>query len=162
MSITRLNHAVLYVRDAARSAEFYCDLFEMDPIDVPIPREAGAFLRLRASDNDHDLALFTMGPGAQSSDAGQRTVGLYHLAWQVERIEDLLPFRDKLHAIGSYVGATDHGTTKSLYGKDPDGIEFEIMWMIPAELIGPDDGPKPNAPLNLEKEIARFGTAQPA
>jgi hypothetical protein len=25
---------------------------------------------------------------------------------------------------------SDHGTTKSLYGRDPDGLEFEIAWVV--------------------------------
>ena len=28
-------------------------------------------------------------------------------------------------------GASDHGATKSVYGRDPDGIEFEVTWMVP-------------------------------
>ncbi len=35
--------------------------------------------------------------------------------------------------------ASDHGTTKSLYAKDPDGIEFEVVWIIPAHLLSADD-----------------------
>ena len=42
---------------------------------------------------------------------------------------------------------SDHGTTKSLYAKDPDGLEFEVVWLIPAHLLTGDEGddirPKP-------------------
>ena len=37
--------------------------------------------------------------------------------------------------IGALGGSSDHGTTKSLYAKDPDGLEFEVVWLIPAHLI---------------------------
>jgi catechol-2,3-dioxygenase len=33
--------------------------------------------------------------------------------------------------VGSLVGESDHGVSKSLYANDPDGIEFEIMWAVP-------------------------------
>ena len=39
---------------------------------------------------------------------------------------------------GALVGATDHSTTKSLYGRDPDGLEFEIVWLVPADLLDDD------------------------
>ena len=31
---------------------------------------------------------------------------------------------------------SDHGVSKSLYGADPDGNEFEIMWRVPREAWG--------------------------
>ena len=43
-------------------------------------------------------------------------------------------------AIGALVGASDHGANKSLYAKDPDGIEFEVMWEVPPGLL---DGTAP-------------------
>ena len=39
---------------------------------------------------------------------------------------------------GALVGASDHGTTKALYAHDPDGLEFEVSWLVPAELLTPD------------------------
>ena len=36
---------------------------------------------------------------------------------------------------GALVGASDHVTTKALYAHDPDGLEFEVSWLLPAELI---------------------------
>jgi hypothetical protein len=56
-------------------------------------------------------------------------------------------------------GATDHGSTKSLYGSDPDGLEFEIMWPVPEHLLkaGERDARATIKRLDLDKEIARFG-----
>jgi catechol-2,3-dioxygenase len=61
---------------------------------------------------------------------------------------------------GALVGASDHGTTKSLYAKDPDGIEFEVVWIIPAHLLTTDDVAARTTigPLDLPAEIARFGS----
>jgi catechol-2,3-dioxygenase len=57
------------------------------------------------------------------------------------------------------VGASDHGTTKSLYGRDPNGLEFEIVWIIPADLLDAQqlDARKGIRPLDLAREKARFG-----
>lgn len=157
MAITRLNHAVLYVRDAEKSAEFYGSVFDMEPI-AKMP--GAVFLKARASNNDHDLGLFSIGDGAQNPGRGTH-VGLYHLAWQVDTLSDLEKMRDALAARSALVGATDHGATKSVYGFDPDHIEFEVMWIVPEELLRPGDEMK-TVRLDLEKEIERFGADTPS
>ncbi len=133
MAITRLNHAVLYVRDAERSATFYADVLGFRRLPAGFP--GAVFMQASGSGNDHDLGLFSIGERAEASQAGRRTVGLYHLAWEVETLEDLEQISDALSGAGALVGASDHGTTKALYGRDPDGIEFEVSWLVPAELI---------------------------
>ena len=155
MGVHRLNHAVLYVRDAERSAAFYCEHLGFRRIaEYVFP--GGAFLRAEGSTNDHDLALFTIGEGAAASPAGRGVVGLYHLSWEVDTLADLRRLAGALGAVGSLVGATDHGTTRALYCHDPDGLEFELTWLVPAALLGPDDGPAMR-PLDLDADIARFG-----
>jgi catechol-2,3-dioxygenase len=156
MAINRLNHAVLYVRDAERSAQFYVDNLGFRRIDAYDGIPGGVFLRAEGSTNDHDLALFSIGEAAHDSPAGRATVGLYHLAWEVDTLGDLARLGEKLSASGALVGATNHGTTRALYAKDPDGIEFELTWIIPAELLTSADVPG-MAPLELQRDIERFG-----
>ncbi|MBM7416552.1 MULTISPECIES: VOC family protein [Nocardiaceae] len=157
MAISRLNHAVLYVRDAQRSARFYSDVLGFRV--VMSMGDRAVFVQAPDSTNDHDLGLFSIGDEAGASPAGRSTVGLYHLAWEVQTLSDLVDLREKLAAAGALVGASDHSTSKSLYGQDPDGIEFEIAWLVPADRI--DDavlrGRSTVAPLDLDAEIARYG-----
>jgi catechol-2,3-dioxygenase len=155
MSVHRLNHAVLYVRDAERSAAFYCGLLGFRRLDAY--RVPGAvFLQAEGSTNDHDLGLFSVGDAAAPSNAGRTGVGTYHLAWEVDTLADLARLAGLLADAGALVGATDHGTTRALYAKDPDGLEFELTWIVPAALLGPDDLPT-GRPLDLHADIARFG-----
>ena len=42
----------------------------------------------------------------------------------------------RLRGLGALTGASDHGVSKSLYGRDPDGNEFEVMWEVPARGVG--------------------------
>lgn len=154
MPIHRLNHAVLYVRDADRSARFYEDVLGFRRLPMGIP--GAVFLRAEGSNNDHDLGLFSIGENAASSPAGRGAVGLYHLAWEVDTLADLERIARRLEEEGALVGATDHGTTKALYGRDPDGIDFEISWLVPATLLDEESGPV-MAPLDLAKEIEAFG-----
>jgi catechol-2,3-dioxygenase len=110
------------------------------------------FLRAGGSVNDHDLGLFSVG----SRPAGQRTIGLYHLAWQVDTIDELVGIAQRLEAAGSLVGASDHGVSKSLYAKDLDGIEFEIMWAVPQHAWSEVESGATIAPLALAAEQARW------
>jgi catechol-2,3-dioxygenase len=155
--VQRLNHAVLYVRDVDRSAAFYRDVLGFR-VTVEIPGRA-VFLQAEGSTNDHDLGLFAVGAAAGPSAAGRTTVGLYHLAWEVDTLAELARIRGALADAGALAGASDHATTKALYAKDPDGIEFEVSWLLPADLITPEVKAQgaTTKPLDLDAEIARYG-----
>ncbi len=153
MNITRLNHAVLFVSDLERALDFYTEVFGLEVI-AREPRANAAFLRSVGSENHHDLGLFGLGPGAARPDRG--TVGLYHLAWQVPTIDDLADAGRALQRHGALTGASSHGATKSLYGADPDGNEFEIMWMLPRESWGEHEHQAIVEPLDLDAEIERW------
>src|SRR5437588_401143 len=115
MPVHRLNHAVLYVRDVARSAAFYADALGFRPIAGMAELRGAAFLQAPGSTNDHDLGLFEIGGQAGPSQAGRTTVGLYHLAWEVDTLDELDRIAGRLTELGALVGASDHGTTKALY-----------------------------------------------
>lgn len=156
MPITRLNHAVLYVRDVERTVRFYADVLGFRTV-MTFP--GAAFLQASGSTNDHDLGVFQIGDGAGASAAGRSTVGLYHLAWEVDSLAELSRLRNALVAANALVGASDHGTTKSLYGQDPDGLEFEIAWVVPAAALDPAalSARTRIGHLDLEREIERYG-----
>ncbi|WP_405095096.1 VOC family protein [Micromonospora sp. NBC_01412] len=160
MGIHRLNHAVLYVSDLARSVAFYRDVlgFRVIPM-TPDGFRGAAFLQASGSTNDHDLGLFELGRAAGRSTAGRATVGLYHLAWEVDTLDELAVTAERLAAAGALVGSSDHGTTKSLYGQDPDGLEFEIVWLIPADQLDDDAlaARKRIGRLDLDRERQRYG-----
>lgn len=148
---TRLNHAVLFVSDAEASAHFYGRVLGLEVIAREGPM---VFLRAPGSENHHDLGLMTVGDRPKPP---RGSIGLYHLAWEVAGVADLATVREQLRAAGAYVGQSDHGATKSIYGADPDGNEFEVMWLVPREDWGEHDRRAIVAPLDLEGEIAKYG-----
>jgi len=156
MGVHRLNHAVLYVRDVEQTKAFYEGVLGFR---VVMEMPGAAFFQAPGSNNDHDLGTFQIGSAAAPSDAGRGTVGLYHLAWEVDTLAELQRLAGALRASGALAGASDHGTTKSLYAHDPDGLEFEVVWIIPAALLNADDLAARSTirPLDLPAEIARFG-----
>jgi catechol-2,3-dioxygenase len=158
-SPVRLNHAVLFVADLERAETFYTGVFGME-VAAREPRANAAFLRLPRSGNHHDLGLFGVGPAAPPKQRGG--IGLYHLAWQLDTIDELAEARRVLRAAGAYTGESSHGATLSVYGADPDGNEFEIMWMLPRDEWGEHENAAPIARLDLDAELARWSGVRSA
>jgi len=158
VNAVRLNHAVLYVSDLEQSISFYSQAFGMT-VMAREPRANAAFLRLPRSGNHHDLGLF--GVGAQPPRP-PGSLGLYHLAWQVDTIEELEQARLTLAELDAYTGESSHGATKSVYGKDPDGNEFEVMWMLPRAEWGDYADAAPVERLDLAGDVRRWGGVRTA
>ena len=156
--ISGMNHAVLYVRDATVHERFYRDV--LDFATVAAQPGAFVFMRAPASTNHHDIAFFTIGTAAGPSQAGQQTVGMYHLAWQVGSLDELVATRERLVEADALVGQSDHGFSKSLYAKDPDGLEFEVMWAVPPDHWPPAGSQPAVLPLDLDQERSRFSQIQ--
>lgn len=152
--IRGMNHAVLYVRDAQRHKAFYEDVLGFRTIiDGPGPF---VFMRAPASENHHDIAFFTIGSDVGDSTAGKSQVGMYHLAWEVATLAELDVMHDRLVESGVLIGMSDHGANKSLYATDPDGLEFEVMWLVPSEHWGDEENVAIVRPLVLANEHDRF------
>ena len=153
MAITRLNHAVLFVRDADAAAAFYAKAFGFDELSRPEGMKA-VFMRSPSGGNHHDLGLFEV--GAQAARPPRGSVGLYHLAWEIDTIEELAEMAKSLGELGALTGTSDHGVSKSLYGHDLDGNEFEVMWSVPPEAWGEYADQATVLPLDLDAELARW------
>jgi catechol-2,3-dioxygenase len=158
VNAVRLNHAVLFVADLDRSLDFYQQAFGMVVV-AREPRANAAFLRLPRSGNHHDLGLF--GVGAQPPRP-RGSLGLYHLAWQVDTIDELEEARLTLAELDALTGESSHGATKSVYAQDPDGNEFEVMWMLPQAHWGEYENAAPVERLDMPGEVARWGGTRTA
>ena len=145
IGLKRLQHLVLWVSNVERSVRFYRDILGLE-VKTQSPR--AAFLRIPGSPDDHHLGLFehTGVPGPHEGVAR-----MYHSAWEVGDITDLVRARGRLMEAGALVGSSNHGVSLSLYAKDPDGLEFEIFWTVPG---GTSIGTRE---LDLEGELARRG-----
>ncbi|MGH7320772.1 MAG: VOC family protein [Candidatus Rokuibacteriota bacterium] len=145
IGLRRLQHLVLWVSDVERSVRFYCDVLGFE-VKTRYPN--AAFLKIPGSPDDHHLGLFEQ-PGVAQPD--ERVARMYHSAWEVADITDLVRARQRLFEARALVGSSNHGVSLSLYAKDPDGLEFEIFWTVPgATTVG-------TRPLDLEGELARRG-----
>ena len=145
IGLKRLQHLVLWVSDVRRSVRFYTEVLGFE---VKRQYPNAAFLIIPGTGDDHHLGLFEQ-PGIQPPD--ERVARMYHAAWEVGELTDLSRARRRLIEAGALVGQSDHGTSLSLYAKDPDGLEFEVFWTVP------DGTPVHTRALDLEAELARRG-----
>ena len=152
MAVLGMRHAVLWVTNPEASALFYSEVLGLEQ---RAKTGAAIFLSSPSSETDHDLGLFP----ASSPNPSGRSAGLYHLAWEVATLADLVTTREAMIRTGSHTAESDHGASKSIYGKDPDGIEFEVMWEVPLELL--EDTQIKTAVLDLNADIAKFGSDTP-
>ncbi len=147
IGLKRLQHLVLWVSSVERSARFYTEVLGFE-VKTRYPN--AAFLKIPGTPDDHHLGLFEQ-PGLSEPDEG--VARMYHAAWEVGEITDLVRARQRLMEVGSLVGQSDHGVSLSLYAKDPDGLEFEVFWTVP------EGRPVGTRALDLEGELARRGIA---
>ena len=116
----RIGHVVLNVRDLAVSERFYTEVLGFQ---VALKRERGTFLT--CGKIHHDLALFQAPPDA--APAGD--LGLNHIAVQIENMDELKEVHRRLKSCGARIdNLTDHGMTKSVYFRDPDGNRIEYFF----------------------------------
>jgi catechol-2,3-dioxygenase len=149
IGLTRLQHLVLWVSNVERSVRFYCGLLGFE---VKHRRPHAAFLKIPGTPDDHHLGLFEQ-PGVTPPHEG--VARMYHSAWEVGALTDLVTAQRRLVEAGALVGSSDHGVSLSLYAKDPDGLEFEIFW------TRPDGVPTPTRALDHAGELARRGLRAP-
>ena len=138
MALKKLGHVVLKVRDLDRSEAFFTGVVGL----VVTGRMPGrmVFFAVPGNEDSHDLAIWKVGPDAAGPMA--RQVGLFHVAWQVERPEELEPLYRALVARGVTVhGTTDHGANESVYFEDPDGNMLEFTYERPRAEWPPEKNP---------------------
>jgi catechol 2,3-dioxygenase-like lactoylglutathione lyase family enzyme len=109
--VTQLNHATLFVKDVARSQEFYQKLFGM-----PVLTRQGLGVNLRAG-----AGFVGLYP------AGDRfTPRIDHICLSVDAFDAKSVLR-RLQALKLNADIARRGDTEELYFDDPDGISVQIQ-----------------------------------
>lgn len=149
IGLKRLQHLVLWISDVERSVRFYVEVLGFE-VKMRVPR--AAFLRIPGSSDDHHLGLFEQ---ADVPPPHEGVARMYHSAWEVGELTDLVRAQRRLVEADALVGQSDHGVSLSLYAKDPDGLEFEVFWTVPG------GRPVPTRALDLMGELTRRGIPVP-
>src|SRR5436853_550219 len=124
-----LGHVNIYVRDAERSHTWYEEVLGLHTYHK---RPGWAAFMAADLDQSHEVALMQLGDGAPGPQRGQ--VGLNHMAWRVESLDDLKDFyyriKDKNVPIDR---VADHGVSLGIYFHDPDGNGIEVYYELPRQ-----------------------------
>lgn len=124
MKIRELGHAVLYVSDLEKMADFYRDTLGFNEVLREWPMAAFSGGRTH-----HELLLIAVGrPSDHAAHGRPPEPGLYHLGFKIaDDTEELKRVYTELKKKGvRIVGTSDHGVTHSIYVFDPDGNELEL------------------------------------
>ena len=123
-----LGHVNIYVRNAELSHKWYEDILGLHTYDF-VPGRA-AFMTANL-DESHEVALMEVGENAALPMKGQ--VGLNHMAWRMDNLEDLKEFYVRTKEKGVEVTPRDHGISMGIYFTDPDGNGIEVYYELPRE-----------------------------
>ncbi|MCI0848700.1 MAG: VOC family protein [Chloroflexi bacterium] len=128
IKLNGLGHLVIRVRDAQRSEDFYHKVLGLE---VRNRTRGGKMIFFTSNpDVDHELAVAELGADAVGPFPDQ--VGLYHMAWELADMDELKDaYQVVLDNNVEIAGFGDHGETKGLYIRDPDGIEIELFVVAP-------------------------------
>jgi catechol-2,3-dioxygenase len=122
--IDSLNHIVLWVSDLKASKRFYHEI-----LGLGIRRESKRGIFFHCGENDHDVAIFQADQDAPKH--GDRHIGLYHFALRLADVDELRAAYQHMKGMQANIaGFTHHGDTKSIYVKDPDGMEIEVFCQV--------------------------------
>lgn len=121
-----LGHINIYVRNAAESQKWYEDILGLHTYDL-VPGRA-AFMSAN-KDESHEIALVEVGESASGPQPGQ--VGLNHMAWRMDNLEDLKEFYNRLEEKQVPMRTADHGISLGIYFQDPDGNGIEVYYEAP-------------------------------
>ena len=126
MPLQRVGHVVLKMRDLNNAKSFYRDILGMKITDER--DDLGVFFRF--DDYHHDIAVFKVSDNASGPEQDQ--VGLAHVAIVADSFDTVKSMYKRLKAHDvEIVRMVDHGVTKSVYCKDPEGNEVEIYCEVP-------------------------------
>ena len=131
----KLGHVNIFVRNAELARDWYEDLLGLHTYGFTPGR--AAFMTADLG-NSHEIALLEVGEDASGPLPGQ--VGLNHMAWYMDSLEDLkeIYFRIKEKNI-AIERVSDHGHAIGIYIHDPDGNGIEISYEMPSSEWGHDE-----------------------
>jgi catechol 2,3-dioxygenase len=124
-----LGHVNVYVRDADRAQKWYSDVLGLRTYDY---RPGRAAFMSADPEQSHEVAVMAVGDDAPLQQ--KRQVGLNHMAWRLQSLDDLKEFYHRIKDKGVPIEhISDHGISLGIYMRDPDGNGVEVYYELPRQ-----------------------------
>jgi len=120
----QLSHFELYVVDTPSMEKFYTDYLGFVVTDRGEGKDAMVFLS-RNPDEHHQLVLNPR----QSKKTIESPID--HISFRVDSIENLRVFHNSLKSSSATLQTVSHGTSWSIYFRDPEGNRLELFTDTP-------------------------------
>ena len=121
-----VHHLALVCRDVERTVRFYQDLLGFPLVEMFENRDyPGSTHFFMDIGHDNLLAFFDF-PGLDLDQAVEAVGGVQHIALSVSQ-EAFDQLKARLDQAGVEYLGPDRGLTRSMYLKDPDGIQIELL-----------------------------------
>jgi len=121
-----VHHMALICSDVERTIQFYQELLGFPLVELMENRDYKGSTHLFFDIGNHNLLAFFDFPGLGLQPGIESLGGVQHIAISTTP-ENLELIKSRLEAKGiAYLGP-DRGTTTSIYFKDPDGIQIEMI-----------------------------------
>jgi catechol 2,3-dioxygenase len=128
----RIGHVVIKVRDLERSRRFYTEVLGLKQM-MDLPEFKMVFFASNGRDH-HELACMEVGRDADAQRF--REIGLQHIAFRLRDENHLRAAYHEFKKCDVPIDFTvDHGVTKSIYFRDPDGHQLEVYCDNPPEYV---------------------------
>ncbi|MBM3346969.1 MAG: dioxygenase [Betaproteobacteria bacterium] len=119
----RLGHVNLYVADIEQSMSFYRKVLGIEEA-YRTPLGGGGFV---SNGNTHHDVGFTAAFGPLGKPRGAKPGQLSHIALELENERELVEdYYRAVKAGVSFLRTTDHDIAHSIYGRDPEGVIYEL------------------------------------
>jgi glyoxylase I family protein len=121
-----IHHAVLICSDVEQTIQFYQGLLGFPLVELVENRDYPGSSHFFFDLGNRTLLGFFDFPGLGLGRAIEAIGGVQHIAISAprDRWEEV---RDRLDAAGVKYGGPDRGIEESMYFKDPDGIQIELL-----------------------------------
>ena len=121
-----IHHAVLICSDVEQTIRFYQDLLGFPLVELVENRDYAGSTHFFFDVGNRTLLGFFDFPGLGLEPGIEAIGGVQHIAISARR-DRWEQVRDRLDAAGVTYAGPDRGIEESMYFKDPDGIQIELL-----------------------------------
>ena len=118
MRLERLDHVSINVADRARSIAWYRDVLGLEQQNEPTADDEPVFM----GEPGHQIGLFQA--QVVSPERAEESTGVRHFCFTVADVD---AWRERLGDAGRH---EDHGNSRSVYVRDPDGNVVELTTYV--------------------------------